>query len=422
MQSKGAVDEIMGKKALRRKRIVLGVTGSIACYKAALLARQLVKRGYAVRVVMTSSAQRFITPLTFSSLTGNPVNTDLWSEGEPGSIGHIELADWGELLLVAPASADFIAKFACGAADSNLLAIALATKAPIAIAPAMNVNMYENPVTQHNLAKLKERGITVIEPDNGSLACGWIGKGRLAKISEIALQCERALTVKDLIGKRVVVSAGPTREMIDPVRFISNRSSGRMGFAIARQAYLRGADVTLVHGPVSLSTPLPQGIKRIPVTSALEMQRAINGAVFSESGVSQCDYVIMAAAVADFRPSSFVAEKIKRAKAIPDINLVQNPDIIAELSRIRGAAKTPLLVAFAVETASSDEELLVEVRSKLIRKGADVVIGNLASEAFDGALNRVWIAVKDSDEVLALPTASKGAIARGIWDRLALSR
>lgn len=410
----------MVKRALKRKRLVLGVTGSIACYKSALLARQFVKLGYAVRVVMTSSAQRFITPLTFSSLTGHPVNTDLWSEGEPGSIGHIELADWGDLLLVAPASADFIAKLAHGAADSSLLAIALATKSPIAIAPAMNVNMYENPVTQDNLSKLRKRGVTVIEPDNGSLACGWIGKGRLAKISEIALQCERALAVKDLLGKRVVISAGPTREMIDPVRFISNRSSGRMGFEIARQAYLRGADVTLVHGPVSLSTPLPQAVKRVAVTGALEMQRAINGEVFSDSGVPQCDCVIMAAAVADFRPSSYVKEKIKRAKSTPDINLEQNPDIIAELSRIRGRGKKPVLVAFAVETASSEEALLAEVRSKLTRKGADAVIGNLASEAFDGASNRVWIAVKDSDDVLALPTASKGAIARGIWDRLAL--
>lgn len=396
----------------RKKRLVLGVTGSIASYKAAELARYFMKRGYDVRVVMSDSATKFIAPLTFESLTGNPVNTGFWGETVPGAIGHIELADWADVVLVAPASADFIAKANWGAADSTVLAVVLATKAPVVVAPAMNVNMYEHPQTQENLDSLRGRGVVVVDPVMGQLACGWVGSGRLAEPHEIFAQVERAIAPADLVGQRVLISAGPTREAIDPVRFLSNRSSGKMGFALAREAYRRGAVVTLVCGPVGPLPKLPHGIEVVSVTTAKDMLSAMS----SRSPVS--DIVVMAAAVADFRPSEEATNKIKKGAQghVPELDLVANPDVLKSVSELRGSSAKPVLVGFAVETDGVDA-LLAEARAKLDRKGLDLVVGNLASEAFDRDTNQVWI-VSGDGATTHIPPRTKRRVAQGVWDQV----
>jgi len=236
-----------------KRNILLGITGSIAAYKGAELARIFISRGYSVRVVMTESAQEFISPLTFQSLTGNPVVTGFWERGEGANIEHIQLADWASALVVAPATADLVAKMTSGIADSPLLAILLATRAPIVICPAMNVNMWEHPATVENVEILKSRGIHFVGPEEGSLACGWVAAGRLADPWDIFHSTRRVLSKTDFAGKRVLVVTGPTREPIDPVRFVSNRSSGKMGVALAQEAYCRGAEVTMIHGPINFT-------------------------------------------------------------------------------------------------------------------------------------------------------------------------
>jgi phosphopantothenoylcysteine decarboxylase/phosphopantothenate--cysteine ligase len=393
----------------RRTRVVLGVTGSIAAYKAAEVARHFMKRGCVVRVVMTDSAEKFISPLTFESITQQPVLKTFWEETQPGAIGHIALADWADAVVVAPASADFIAKAAFGFAESPLLAVLLATKAPVVMAPAMNVNMYEHPQTQENISTLAARGVTFVDPDSGDLACGWKGRGRLAEASEIYFETRRALGPKDLLGQRVVISTGPTREAIDPVRFISNRSSGKMGLALAHEAYRRGAQVTVVHGPLASTPRLPRLMKRISVTSAAEMREAI----LSQVGTSP-DVVIMAAAVADYRPASVANEKIKKSTNPSSIELSPNSDILLEVGERKGRSARPFLVGFAVETGTH-EELIAEVKRKLDRKNADLMVGNLAQDSFDKDTNRVCI-VRRSGESESLDTARKSVIARRIFD------
>jgi phosphopantothenoylcysteine decarboxylase/phosphopantothenate--cysteine ligase len=393
----------------RRTRVVLGVTGSIAAYKAAEVARYFMKRGCVVRVVMTDSAEKFISPLTFESITQQPVLKTFWEETQPGAIGHIALADWADAVVVAPASADFIAKAAFGFAESPLLAVLLATKAPMVMAPAMNVNMYEHPQTQENISTLAARGVTFVDPDSGDLACGWKGRGRLAEASEIYFETRRALGPKDLLGQRVVISTGPTREAIDPVRFISNRSSGKMGLALAHEAYRRGAQVTVVHGPLASTPRLPRLMKRISVTSAAEMREAI----LSQVGTSP-DVVIMAAAVADYRPASVANEKIKKSTNPSSIELSPNSDILLEVGERKGRSARPFLVGFAVETGTH-EELIAEVKRKLDRKNADLMVGNLAQDSFDKDTNRVCI-VRRSGESESLDTARKSVIARRIFD------
>jgi phosphopantothenoylcysteine decarboxylase/phosphopantothenate--cysteine ligase len=393
----------------RRTRVVLGVTGSIAAYKAAEVARHFMKRGCVVRVVMTDSAEKFISPLTFESITQQPVLKTFWEETQPGAIGHIALADWADAVVVAPASADFIAKAAFGFAESPLLAVLLATKAPMVMAPAMNVNMYEHPQTQENISTLAARGVTFVDPDSGDLACGWKGRGRLAEASEIYFETRRALGPKDLLGQRVVISTGPTREAIDPVRFISNRSSGKMGLALAHEAYRRGAQVTVVHGPLASTPRLPRLMKRISVTSAAEMREAI----LSQVGTSP-DVVIMAAAVADYRPASVANEKIKKSTNPSSIELSPNSDILLEVGERKGRSARPFLVGFAVETGTH-EELIAEVKRKLDRKNADLMVGNLAQDSFDKDTNRVCI-VRRSGESESLDTARKSVIARRIFD------
>jgi phosphopantothenoylcysteine decarboxylase/phosphopantothenate--cysteine ligase len=404
------------KMPQRKVRVVLGVTGSIACYKGAELARFLMKRGCDVRVVMTPSATKFVAPLTFQALTGNSVSADLWSEGQPGVIGHIELADWADVVVVAPATADTIAKMAYGFAESSLLAVVLATKAPVVVAPAMNVNMLEHPATQSNITTLRRRGVHVVEPEAGHLACGWVGKGRLAPYHDIWATIERALGPKDLTGKKVLISAGPTREAIDPVRFLSNRSSGKMGVALAREAFRRGADVTLVHGPLGYRPTLAAQITRAPVTTAAEMYDAIVGAVFKASEGVCFDIVVMAAAVADFRPAEVADRKLKKSIAPRSIELAPNEDIVAELGRRRSTAGGPLLVGFAVETGS-EEALIQEAQSKLARKNLDLVVGNLAADSFDKDTNRVWI-VSSGSAPVQVDTQSKRRIAIRVWDAI----
>lgn len=398
------------KSALGKKRIVLGVTGSIACYKSVELARYLMKRGCDVRVVMTESATKFVTPLTFESLTRNPVAVHFWSETHPGAIGHIELADWADLVLIAPATADCIAKMSYGFADSSLLAITLATKAPIVLAPAMNVNMYEHPKTQENLRALRERGVCVIEPESGDLACGWTGSGRLASIREIFLQTMRTLGPGDLAGQRVLISTGPTREPIDPVRFISNRSSGKMGIALVNEAYRRGATVELVHGPLSGTPSISCQVTRTPVLTAREMSEVMQRKAHREA----FDIVIMAAAVADYRPAQAASEKIKKSTNPRAIELEMNEDILFEIGKKKGDSEKPFLVGFAVETGSP-ERAISEAHAKRERKNADMIVGNLAQDSFDRDTNQVWMALKDG-ETVHVETARKSAIAQRIYD------
>ncbi len=399
-----------------KRKIVLGITGSIAAYKSAELARYFVTRGYQVRVVMTESAAQFISPLTFEAITGHPVSREFWDETQPGAIGHIALADWADVLVVAPASADFLAKLAHGFADSPLLAVALATKAPLVLAPAMNVNMYENSQTQINLQHLRDRGALMVEPDSGALACGWEGKGRLAHHREIFFHVRRALTDQDLRGRRVVISTGPTREAIDPVRFISNRSSGKMGVALASEAFRRGADVTLVHGPISLPVKVPRDVRCVPVVSAAEMRDALFSHTFGGEATTAADIVIMAAAVADCRPEAVGLEKIKKGDLPSSFSVVPNPDILAELGARKGGGRSPRLVGFAVETGDV-EHLLSEVRRKLSQKNADLIVGNFAADAFDRDTNRVWLVNRAGREE-EVSTTYKSRIATRIFDAI----
>jgi phosphopantothenoylcysteine decarboxylase/phosphopantothenate--cysteine ligase len=367
---------------------------------------------------MTEAAAKFITPLTFESITGQPVTTDFWSETQPGAIGHIALADWADVFVVAPASADFLAKLAHGFADCPLLAVALATKAPMVIAPAMNVNMLSHPQTQANIAHLQQRGVQFVEPDSGPLACGWEGKGRLAHHREIFFHVRRALTAHDFAGRRILIATGPTREAIDPVRFISNRSSGKMGMALAVEAFRRGARVTLVHGALTISLKVPREVECVPVVSAQEMHDAIVHRAFPEGrNDSPYDTVIMAAAVADYRPKVAEDRKVKKTAAPTTIQIASNPDILLELGARKGGSRFPTLVGFAVETGEV-EDLLAEVRRKLNQKNADLMIGNLAQESFDLDTNRVWLVTRAGREQ-ELSTTYKSRIAVRIFDAVA---
>ncbi|HEY5283686.1 MAG TPA: bifunctional phosphopantothenoylcysteine decarboxylase/phosphopantothenate--cysteine ligase CoaBC, partial [Polyangia bacterium] len=367
---------------LADKTVILGVTGGIAAYKAAELCRLLVKAGAQVRVVMTEAACQFITPLTLQALSGHEVARDLFASVPEGGIGHIELASRADLVVIAPATADAIARFAAGMANDLLSAVVLATKAPILLAPAMNTNMWENPITQDNLARLcKNDRVTSIGPDAGDLACGWVGAGRMVDPEEILVAAADRLgpglpqAPGALAGQHIVVTAGPTWEAVDDVRFLGNRSSGKMGFALAEAAADAGAEVTLIAGPVALATPA-NVFRRIDVESALEMRAAL------QKGVAQSDVVVMAAAVADFRPGVRVLGKLSRrggkraaVSAAKAIALVANPDLLAELGRARKGGK-PYLVGFAAEVGVSSQALIERARVKLIEKGCDVVVAN----------------------------------------------
>jgi phosphopantothenoylcysteine decarboxylase/phosphopantothenate--cysteine ligase len=361
-------------------RVLVGVSGGIAAYKAAELVRLLRGVGADVRVVMTRAATDFVGPLTLQSLSGNEVRTDLMDPRAEAGMGHIELACWAERVVVAPATADLIARLAAGFADDLLTTLILATGAPVAVAPAMNQRMWLHPATQANVNLLRQRGVSVLGPADGSQACGETGPGRMLEPSEI-LRCLGLETIDELAGKRVMVTAGPTREALDPVRFIGNRSSGRMGYAIAGAFAARGARVLLVSGPTALSPPA--GVQLVPVESAVEMETAVM------AQVRGCDIFVAAAAVADYRPAISVGHKLKKDAAELTLRLVRNPDIVARVSSL---GQHPFIVGFAAET----ERLEEHARQKLEAKGLDMVAANLVAgetggfEREENALTVLW--------------------------------
>jgi phosphopantothenoylcysteine decarboxylase/phosphopantothenate--cysteine ligase len=390
---------------LKGKKIVLGVTGGIAAYKAAELVRELVRGGAEVFVVMTRSAREFITPLTFQTLSGNKVATELFSLIEESEIGHISLADRADILVIAPATANIIGKIAGGIADDLLTAVVMATKAPVLLAPAMNVHMWENPICQENIQKLRGRGYRFIDPAAGELACGYEGKGRLAEIPAIVEEIRSILSPGDLSGETLLVTAGPTEEPIDPVRFLSNRSSGKMGFAVARAACLRGAQVILVSGPSALSTP-PR-VKFIPVRTAVEMREAVL------ENLKEASVLVMAAAVSDYRPRRTSPEKIKKSKAELTLSLELNPDILSEAGKKKGRR---LIIGFAAET----ENLLANARKKLAEKNLDLIVANdvsLPGAGFAVDTNMVKL-IDRSGKIEELPLMSKEETADRILDRI----
>jgi phosphopantothenoylcysteine decarboxylase / phosphopantothenate---cysteine ligase len=390
---------------LAGKTIVVGVTGGIAAYKAAELVRLLVKDGAFIRVIMTKNAQEFITPLTLQTLSGNPVATETFNLTQESEIGHIRLADTADLIMIAPASADVIGKLAHGIADDLLTTVLLATMAPVLVAPAMNVHMYAHPAVQENLRILSQRGYRFVEPSEGFLACGYEGKGRLADPEDIVEEVRATLTKKDLTNERIVVTAGPNTEPIDPVRFITNRSTGKMGFAMARVAWRRGADVTLVSGPTSL-TP-PRGVRFCPVRTALEMQQAIL------SAYGDATMVISAAAIADYRPAHVASQKIKKQEGNFSIELTRNPDILAGLSQQKG---NRLLVGFATET----EDVLQNAMRKLHKKNLDMIVANDVTQegAGFGHDTNIVTLIDRSERMETLPLMSKDEVAHTVYDRL----
>lgn len=385
--------------------VVVGVTGGIGAYKACELVRALMKRGFRVKVTMTDAATRFVTPLTFRTLTGEPVASSLWEEPAFGKVHHVSLAQEADVMVIAPCTANVIAKIAHGRADDILTTTALATQGALVIAPAMNAEMWRKQVTRDNVAELKSRGAVIVAPAEGELACGDIGEGRLAPLDDIveAVMAE-ASRACGLEGVRMLVTAGGTREAIDPVRFIGNRSSGKTGYAIAEEAARRGADVTLV---TSAGLPDPYATQVVRVTTALEMQAAV------DERFDATDVVVMSAAVADFRPQAASAEKIKKDAGAPVVELVRNPDILAGL----GERKTKqLLVGFAAETS----DVLVNARKKLAEKRVDLVVANdVGAEGlgFESDVNRVALVSAEGTE--ELPVLDKQAIARLLLDRVA---
>ncbi|BDV42345.1 peptidase ClpP [Geotalea uraniireducens] len=394
---------------LNGKEIVLGVTGGIAAYKAVELLRLLTKAGATVHVVMTRSAMEFVTPLTFQTLSMNPVVTDLFNLISEREIGHIALADRADLVIIAPATANVIGKIANGIADDMLTTTVMATKSPVLIAPAMNVNMYQNPLYRENEAKLKRFGYRFVEPASGLLACGWEGEGKLQEPAVIFEEAVAALTVKDLAGERVLVTAGPTREEIDPVRYISNYSSGKMGYAIARAARRRGAEVTLVAGPTCLADPW--GIETVRVTSAAEMYEAVL------ARLERSTVVIKAAAVADYRPKCKAPGKIKKTDAAMAVELEKNPDILREVGARKGAR---LVVGFAAETG----ELVANARKKLLDKQVDLMVANDVSQAGAGFHVDTNIAkfLYPDGRIEELPLMGKNELADLLLDRVTALR
>ncbi len=389
---------------IRDKTIVLGVTGSIAAYKAVELASKLTKDGAQVDVVMTRSAQEFVTPLTFRSVTQQPVVTEMFDLASEFSIEHVALAERADLVVIAPATANIIAKLSWGVADDMLCCTVLATKAPVIVAPAMNVNMYENVVTQENIARLKERGFKFVGPAYGRLASGDWGLGRLAEIDDILGAIHQVLgRGGDLAGRRIVVSAGGTQEPIDPVRHIGNRSSGKMGYALAEAARDRGAEVVLVSAPTALT--LPVGVEVIPVQTTLQMRDAIANAV------ANADALVMAAAPADYRPAAMAPRKIKKGKGALTLELVENPDIISE---VKGDF---VRVGFAAES----ENLVENAKEKLKKKNLDLIVANditATDSGFGADTNRV-VLIDRSGNVASLPLLPKSEVAHKILDKVA---
>jgi len=393
---------------LAGRRVVLGVSGGIAAYKSVELLRLLVKAGAELQVVMTARACEFVGALTFQTLSGRGVFTDMFSLTQESEIGHIQAADGADLVCIAPATANTIARLSAGLAGDPLSAVVLATTAPVLLAPSMNVNMWNAPATRANVGRLIERGAMTVGPGDGFLACNWIGPGRMAEPTDILEAVVRALTPRDLEGAHLVVSSGPTREAVDPVRFLSNRSTGKMGHAIALAAARRGARVTLVSGPVSLAPPL--GVDTVSVSSAAEMADTVLAAA------AGADAVVMAAAVADYRPASVAPEKIKKGASDPSsITLERTTDILAALGAARAGSR-PVLVGFAAETRAVEQN----ARDKLSRKGCDLVVANDVSQpdaGFGADTNRVLLV--DAAGATPVDLASKLEVAHAILDRVA---
>ena len=393
-------------------RITLGVTGGVAAYKAAELVRLLQQDGFTVQVLMTRGAREFVTPLTFAALSGQKVITDLFEKSSTGeanldsAIEHIAVAQRTDLLLVAPATADILAKFARGIADDFLTTLYLATTAPVIVAPAMNVNMWNHAATQANIEVLRSRGVKIVNPDEGYLACGMTGAGRLAGQQEIVAAVRETLHAqKDLHAENILITAGPTCEDLDPVRYITNRSSGKMGYAVAEAAARRGAKVTLVSGPVNLETP--PGVERIEVRTAEEMHRAVSQK-FPDASVA-----IFAAAVADYRPVETQSAKIKRFKEPLTLRLEPTTDILAEAAKTKGDR---LIVGFAAET----DHVAENARKKLAAKNADLIVANdvtAEGAGFDHDTNIVTLFSRDGRD-LALPKLSKSEVAQRILDEV----
>jgi phosphopantothenoylcysteine decarboxylase/phosphopantothenate--cysteine ligase len=387
------------------KEIVLGICGGIAAYKAAELAREIVKAGGQVHVIMTRSAREFITPLTMQTLSGNVVATDLFQLYEEKEIGHISLARRAQVLVIAPATANIIGKIAHGIADDMLSTVVMATKAPVLIAPAMNEAMWENPVVQQNVSSLKRLGYHFVNPGWGDLACGVQGTGRMADIGDIIEEIELLLAPKDFKGQTVLVTAGPTRELIDPVRFISNPSSGKMGFAIARAFRQRGAQVTLISGPVAIAPPA--GVNYLPVQSAAEMRSAV------EKHFKGSTIIVKSAAVADYRPGTVSARKIKKGSAGLTLDLKRTIDILAELGAKKG---NRILVGFAAETHNMREHAI----EKLKNKNLDLIVANDVTRkgaGFGSDMNEVQLFSRDGS-CETLPPLPKEEIAHILLDRI----
>ncbi|HUT55019.1 MAG TPA: bifunctional phosphopantothenoylcysteine decarboxylase/phosphopantothenate--cysteine ligase CoaBC [bacterium] len=395
---------------LTDKEIVLGITGGIAAYKVPELTRMLLKQKARVTIVMTRNAERFVSPLSLQVLTNRAVITDLFEVERPGQISHVETADRAALLLIAPATANIIAKLAHGIADDALSTLALACRAPVLIAPAMNVNMWNHPATQANVKTLKERGIYFVGPAAGELACGWEGKGRLAELDDVVEEAALVLSPKDFAGKKVLVTAGPTREFIDPVRYISNRSSGKMGYAVARVGRRRGAEVCLISGPTALRPP--PGVRVINVMSARQMYDV------SLKEADKADIIIKASAVADYRPITEVSQKIKKGSDKLSLELTENPDILAQMGRRK---KDQILVGFAAETSS----LVQHADKKLHEKNLDLIVANDVTRpgaGFDSDTNIVLIIDKHGRKA-EWPRMPKLEVADHLFDRiLAMSK
>ena len=390
---------------MQGKRILLGVTGGIAAYKSPDLVRRLRERGAEVQVVMTSAATRFVTATTFQAVSGRTVRTDLWDAAAEAAMGHIELARWADAVLIAPASADFLSRLASGRADDLLATLCLATEAPIAVAPAMNHLMWANAATRANVAQLVERGVLVLGPGVGDQACGETGEGRMLEPLELAEQLAALLAAGgELAGRRVLITAGPTRERLDPVRFVSNRSSGKMGFAVAQAARAAGAEVVLVSGPVSL--PTPPGVTRIDVESAADMLAA----VLRE--LPGTDVFISTAAVADYRPVRTASQKIKKTSDTLELSLERTPDVLATVS---ARSERPFVVGFAAETESVEQN----ARTKLMKKNLDMIAANEVGDdkAFDSDENQLIVLARGARYELG--RAGKLILARGLVSLIA---
>ncbi|CAE6880264.1 bifunctional 4'-phosphopantothenoylcysteine decarboxylase/phosphopantothenoylcysteine synthetase [Vibrio campbellii] len=394
-------------QTLAGKKILLGISGGIAAYKCAELTRRLIERGAQVQVVMTKAAKEFITPLTMQAVSGRPVSDSLLDPAAEASMGHIELAKWADLVLLAPATADLIARMSAGMGNDLLTTLVLATDSPVAVSPAMNQQMYRNVATQENIATLARRGMHIWGPAAGEQACGDVGPGRMLEPMQLVHLCEQFFQPKLLAGKSVLITAGPTREAIDPVRYISNHSSGKMGFALANAAAQLGAKVTLVSGPVSLNTPA--GVERINVASAQEMHDAVMAHAPSHDAFISC------AAVADYRPENVASQKLKKTENNDQmtINMVKNPDIVATVANM--TEQRPFTVGFAAET----NDVETYARGKLVKKNLDMICANDVSvqgQGFNSNDNAITLFWPQGEQALALE--SKEALSFKILEKM----